>query len=136
GRIVLYFDLIYCSTFKITTMHKNYIALFTIFFGMNLLLAQGTTVKVIDSATGESIPYANVSINNSENLVSNAEGFFTVPESTNDNSAISLSYIGYVGQTVTLSKIRAQNNTIRLIPGVYELADVDVSKAKQDPNAI
>lgn len=36
--------------------------------------------KIIDSKTGESIPYANIRVNESENLVSNGKGFFTLSE--------------------------------------------------------
>lgn len=42
--------------------------------------AQNISGKIIDSQSGESIPYATIIVNNAENLVSNAEGFFTYPK--------------------------------------------------------
>ena len=57
-------------------MKHNIIFFFLIFF--QALVAQNSTGKIIDSKSGESIPYANIMVNNSENLISNSEGYFTM----------------------------------------------------------
>ncbi|RZJ31019.1 MAG: carboxypeptidase-like regulatory domain-containing protein [Flavobacterium sp.] len=88
-----------------------------------------TTVKVIDRSTGESIPYANILCNQTESLMSNAEGFFTVPEKNSaDDVTLAVSYIGYAPVQTTLGQLRATQMTILLQPSVYELDQVDVGK--------
>ena len=59
--------------------------LFTLLI-IQLGFAQNIKGKIIDSTTGETIPYANIKVNESENLVSNAEGFFTLSENNSSNN--------------------------------------------------
>ena len=108
--------------------------LFFILLGLQQGIAQNITGKIIDSKTGESIPYANIQINNTESLISNADGFFSISESNSeDTSVLNVSYLGYVNTRITLAQLKSQQNIIRLEPGVFELSAVDVSNAK--PNA-
>ena len=57
--------------------------------------AQTATGKVIDAQSSESIPYANIIINNSEALVSNGEGVFTIPSGHADGAMVTVSFMGY-----------------------------------------
>jgi hypothetical protein len=99
--------------------------------------AQNIKGKIIDKATGESIPYANIMINNSENLISNAEGFFSLSETnSSDETLLTISYLGYVNQQLTVSKLKKQDYKIALIPGIFELNDVKVSNEKPNPYEI
>jgi hypothetical protein len=59
-------------------MRRILIHLFFISLGIQVGIAQDITVKIIDSKNGESLPYANIRVNNTTNLVSNAEGYFTL----------------------------------------------------------
>ena len=118
-------------------MQKNFFFSFMFFVSLHFVNAQGTTVKVVDLKTNESIPYANVTINKTENLVSNAEGYFSVSDLNGDESSmVAISYLGYISQAISLAEIKRNGNVIRLQPGVYELDAVDVSKTKPDPNTI
>ena len=100
-------------------------------------IAQNITGKIIDAKTNESIPYANVMINNSENLVSNAEGYFTISESnSSDTSTIAVSYLGYLGRQMTVKELKNQELIFSLEPGIVELENVNVSNVKPDPLSI
>ena len=98
-------------------------------------LAQSITGKIVDAKTNESIPYANVTINNSENVVSNAEGYFTISESNSgDTSAIDFSYLGYQNRQVTVKELKDRQLVVSLEAGIVELENVNVSNIK--PNAL
>jgi hypothetical protein len=96
-------------------------------------IAQNIRGKIIDSKTGESIPYANILINQSENLISNEDGYFSLSESNGDDLVLTISYLGYVNHQLTIAQLKKQQNIIKLESGVFELTAVDVSNAK--PNA-
>ncbi len=96
-------------------------------------IAQNGTGKIIDSKTGESIPYANIQVNNKESLISNADGFFSISEiNSEDTSIIEVSYLGYNNARITIAQLKSQQNIIKLEPGIFELTAVDVSKTKPD----
>jgi hypothetical protein len=62
-------------------------------FICTLATAQTTSIKIVDAATGEAIPYANIMVNTTENLVSNAEGNFSLSQhNVSDSTPIAVSY--------------------------------------------
>jgi hypothetical protein len=92
-------------------------------------VAQNIKGRIVDSKTGESIPYANITLNGTENLVSNEEGYFSLPEDTSsDTSALTVSYLGYLIRQMTVGDLKSQQNIIRLEPGIVELKDVAVER--------
>lgn len=94
-------------------------------------LSQSITAKIVDEQTGENIPYANIIVNNSENLVSNSEGYFTLSEKNSDDAVqLLISYLGYVNQTLTVAELKRNQNKISLQPGTIELSDVTLSDKK------
>ena len=117
-------------------IQKLFITLF-LFLISQLGIAQAITGKVIGSKSGESIPYANIQINAGENLLTNAEGYFTVPEKySGDDAIITVSYLGYVGVRMTLGELRSKQLTITLEEGVFALDTVAVSKANRNLDSI
>lgn len=90
------------------------------------------SAKIIDSKSGEVIPLANISIG-TENVVSNAEGFFSVPE-IDSNVRIAVTSMGYVGKSMTVDQLESANFVVRLEPTIYELDDVKVQRP--DANTI
>lgn len=104
--------------------------------GLQSAIAQNNAVKVVDAKSGESIPYANIRINGSENLVTNAEGFFTLSESQNDATVLTVSYLGYANRQLTVADVKSQHYTIGMEPGIVELANINVSNVKPDPYRI
>lgn len=94
-------------------------------------VSQTITAKIIDGQTGESIPYANIIVNNSENLVSNSEGYFTLSEKNSDDAVqLLVSYLGYANQTLTVAELKRNQNKISLQPGMIELSDVTLNEKK------
>ena len=94
-------------------------------------LAQSLRVKIIASATGEPVPYANISVNATENLVSNGEGYFSLSENNSqDATVILVSYLGFVNQQLTVEQLKNQDLTIKMLPAMYELEDVAISNEK------
>jgi hypothetical protein len=53
----------------------------------------------------ESIPYANIKVNETENLVSNAEGYFTYLKIIVE-TVLSVSYLGFVNRQLTVSELK------------------------------
>ncbi len=91
---------------------------------VQFMMAQ-SSAKVIDAQTGETVPFANISIG-TENLVSNSEGSFTFSDES--DSVIFVSCIGYVARQVTAGQLRSANNIVKLEPALYELDDVSVKR--------
>jgi hypothetical protein len=115
-------------------MRTTFFTVFFILLFFQLGMAQNAKGKIIDSTTGESIPYANIKVNDSENLVSNAEGFFALSENNSkDDTLLTVSYLGFVNRQLTVGELKRLDWTIKLLPGIYELNDVVVSNIK--PNA-
>jgi hypothetical protein len=118
-------------------MLKNLLYSITILLSIQAGFAQNLTVKIIDAKTNESIPYASVRINDSENLVSNAEGYFTISENnSNDTSTILVSYLGYIDKQITVKELKNLQLVIALEVGIIELQSVNVSNVKLDPTSI
>lgn len=107
-----------------------------LFFAMIMqfaLVAQNKVAKIIDANSGESIPYANIKIGTTSNNVSNGDGQFNIPSAIEDETTkIEISYIGYETQQLTISQLEKQNYIIKLVPGIYELQNVNVSDKKED----
>lgn len=94
-------------------------------------ISQTITAKIIDGQTGESIPYANILVNNTESLVSNSEGYFTLSEKNSDDAVqLLVSYLGYANQTLTVAELKRNQNKISLQSGIIELNDVNLSEKK------
>lgn len=99
--------------------------------------AQNKVATIIDANSGESIPYANIKLGTNSNNISNADGKFSIPTNAENASIeIEISYIGYETQRLTISQLEKKDFIIKLIPGIYELNNVDVSDKKQDVAAI
>jgi hypothetical protein len=117
--------------------YKTSFLFIALLFCFQITISQNITGKIIDANTGESIPYANIMVNNSENLISNAEGYFTLSEnSSGDNTIIIVSYLGYANNSLTVEKLKSLQNVIKLVPGIIELNEVNVSNKKLSPYEI
>ncbi|HLA54732.1 MAG TPA: carboxypeptidase-like regulatory domain-containing protein [Flavobacterium sp.] len=105
---------------------KIFFFLLIVFLGARAI---GQTGKIIDATTGESIPYANIQFNETQSLISNTEGFFSLSETDNgDNAVLVISYLGYATSQLTVGELKAGQLTVKLQPSVYELDEVHVSK--------
>ena len=120
-------------------LHVSKKSLFFLLFALLFTLigqSQNITGKIIDAQTGESIPYANIMVNNSESLVSNTEGYFTLPENSSaDTTPIIVSYLGFANSLLTVGHLKDQDYIVKLTPAIIELNEVNVAK-KLSPNEI
>ncbi|MBC5842322.1 MAG: carboxypeptidase-like regulatory domain-containing protein [Flavobacteriaceae bacterium] len=115
-------------------MQKINFSLLLLVLSLQFSIGQNIKGKIIDINTKESIPYANILINKSESMISNAEGYFTLSEkNSQDNTILLVSYLGYANQEIALNSLKNNDYTIALTPSIFELNDVNVSNKK--PNA-
>ena len=104
--------------------------------GIQAAIAQNSIAKVTDAETGEGLPYANIDING-ENIVSNAEGSFSIPEKYSaDDVMVNVSFLGYHSTSVTVREIKANQLTVKLKPGFFELETVMISNVKPNGDSI
>ncbi|MCX6171589.1 MAG: carboxypeptidase-like regulatory domain-containing protein [Flavobacterium sp.] len=119
------------------TNYKTSILFTSLLFCFQTVIAQNISGKIIDSQTGESIPYATILVNNAENLVSNAEGLFTLSEnSSNQDTILTISYLGYANQKISVGDLIKQQNIIKLQAGIIELKEVNISNKRLSPYEI
>lgn len=92
--------------------------------------------KLVDSQTGESLPFANIRIRRDNRLVgtqTNVDGFFTLFNVPTDTTALYVSYVGYQPRTYHLSPaLSLQNFTISLDAEEHLLTEVVVSGNKTE----
>ncbi|RYZ26180.1 MAG: carboxypeptidase-like regulatory domain-containing protein [Chitinophagaceae bacterium] len=103
--------------------------------GLETGLSQ-TTVKIVDAKTREGISYANVLVD-SEHQISNAEGFFTIPDAkSTDETLVVVSYLGYAPVKTSVGALKNRNLVLELQEAAFELSEVNTSNVKPDPAAI
>lgn len=94
--------------------------------------AQSITAKLIDKNTKNPIPYANIKTGEYAGVISNDEGFFTIPFE-DDTKSITISCMGYENKTITIAAIKALNFVIELKEAINQLDEVFISN--KAPNA-
>ncbi len=101
------------------------------YFNFQATIAQNTRGKIIDLDNGESIPFASILVNTNENLVSSTDGYFTLSEKNSVASTIiTISYMGYASQTLTVEELNRNQNIIMLQQGIIELNELKLSDKK------
>lgn len=104
--------------------------------GAHLVTAQSVVGKVIDLESGSGLPYANIEING-DNIVSNADGNFTVSERNNvDDLMLTVSFLGYNTTRVSIAQFKKSQFTVKLQPVVFELETVNISNTKPNADSI
>lgn len=92
------------------------------------LKAQTVTGQILDSKTKEVISFATIQFGENDGVVSNAEGFFTLNiEKLNVTKSITVSYLGYQTETLTVDQLNANNNIIYLKEAVNQLDTVYIT---------
>lgn len=116
-------------------MKRFVAALFFLFLCLYHAGAQ-ITVKVIDSATGENLPHADIQMNKTENIVTNAQGYFTLPDAIGDDAVVTASFMGYKSLSVTVAQLIKNDFTMALHPGYFQLEEVAVAAFNKNPDSI
>lgn len=95
---------------------------------VNPLFSQQIKGQIVDSKTNEPIAFATVQYNENNGVVSNMEGFFNIlSDGLNPESILSVSFMGYETQRLTLKSLKTQNHLIKLTEAVNQLNTVYLS---------
>lgn len=89
---------------------------------------------IVDEATGESLPFANIKVKNSTNGTStNTDGYFTLFNVPSDTSVLEVLYVGYKDKFVALSpKLLSEKLVIGLKTNAEILDEVVVTAEKRE----
>lgn len=118
-------------------MHYLKQTLIIFFLATIKIAAQNIQIKVVDSKSNQPLSSASISINGKINIVANEEGYFNLTELQNqDENIVTISYLGYVTQKITLKEIKEQNLIIKLAEAIYELENITVKSIKIDPTQV
>ncbi len=113
---------------------KQLVTLLVTIFCLHSGICQ-TTVKVIDAATGEAMPHADIIIGASESVITNTEGYFTIPANTADDTEVIASFLGYKSSGATVMQLK-NTKLIKLEPAMFEIDEVAVSNNRISPDSI
>lgn len=105
------------------------VSLFILMFSSLGLTAQSLTGRVLDSQTGEPVPFANVVYDTQRGVISDIDGRFHIETSPHPDS-LHVSYVGYQDTSVVVGG--KSSLKIRLSPKAYDLDEV-VIKAGENP---
>jgi len=118
-------------------MIKNILFVLLFLIGFQITLAQSVSGKIIDSETGAPLSFADVQINDSNSIMSNTEGGFTVPEKNADDATmLTVSFLGYYTENLTIGELKNIDFLIKMRPGTFELETVYISNTEIDANSI
>lgn len=117
-------------------MGRIVLYLMTLVMGILSTNAQQITGRIVDSETNEGIAYATIRIGETD-LISNDDGYFTLSEpNITESTLLSISYIGYAPQSISVNQLKSNNNTIKLNLVAYNIGETYVSNTKPDPDEI
>ena len=99
--------------------------------------AQNITAKIVDAQSNEPLPYANIRINGSTDLISNNEGYFNISENgLEETSVLKISFIGYISKQLTYAELKNQNFLILLTPASFEIDNITISNKNDTLNDV
>jgi len=92
------------------------------------------TGRVVDNASGESLPAAIVKVRNTNiSTATNADGYFTLLNVPSDTCVLDVNYIGYRPDVYALNKVNIRTEVlIELFPAVKSLNEVVITDKKRD----
>ena len=104
---------------------KRTIFIISLLLCLPLAAQQTYRARVVDSETGEALPYAQVYVSEGNGSLTDGDGWFTVEAKPTD--MLSISYIGYNALQVKASEMR---NVIQLRPMSITMQEVTVIPAE------
>lgn len=91
-----------------------------------MLQAQTFTFKIIDSSTGEAIPFASIQTGPSDGTISNEEGVFSLQNTDLQSPFLKISSMGYQTLKIPQDNLKAYSDIIFLEPAVIQLNEVQL----------
>ncbi len=90
--------------------------------------AQQVIGQIVDSKTNEPVPFATIQFADNNGVVSNMEGYFSFSNAGLDEETIlTISFMGYQTQTISIKKLSNENNVIKLNESVNQLNTVYIT---------
>lgn len=113
-------------TQKPPLMRLSFVLLSTLFLLCTIpTFSQHIKGQIIDTKTNEPIAFATVQYNDNNGVVSNMEGFFNIPsDGLNPETILSVSFMGYETQRMTIQSLKNQDHLIKLKEAVNQLNTV------------
>ncbi|MCK7590456.1 DUF5686 and carboxypeptidase regulatory-like domain-containing protein [Subsaxibacter sp. CAU 1640] len=110
-------------------MKFQHILFVTILLGWStLMFSQQITGQIIDAKTNEPIAFATVQYGENSGVVSNMEGYFTLSmERLTDETMLTVSFMGYQTQELSIKTLESQSNLIKLKEAVNQLNTVYIT---------
>lgn len=99
--------------------------LLLLFFCFQFAEAQEIRAQVVDAATKQPIPYANILLGENRGVITNEEGFFSYNSGEKPYDLIKISSMGYELLEIDPNDIR--NELVFLVPASFELKEVFLS---------
>src|SRR5690606_26268255 len=117
-------------------MTRIILYLLTLVLGILSAEAQQVTGRIIDADSSDGIAYATIRVGEVE-LISNEDGYFTISgNNATESTLLAVSFIGYAPQSLSISDLKSNNNTVKLNLVAYNIDEAYVSNVKPDTNQI
>jgi len=113
---------------------KTLLYSFIFLFVLNIS-AQSSTVKVLDSLTLSSIPFATVYFSNNKGIITDRDGRFElINEQYDSNDSLFISSMGYKKMSLKISSFK--DSIVYMIPEMITLENVVVTNRNLSSNEI
>lgn len=101
----------------------------------SISLAQTLTGRILDSQTGEAVPFATVVTGVNRGTISNEEGYFSLENSKMDTPSVQISCMGYETLIVPAASLKA-DGVLELHPAAIRLNEVRIGERIPDAEEI
>ncbi len=92
------------------------------------IFSQQIKGQIIDAKTNEPIAFATIQFADDNGVVSNMEGFFNLSsDDLTPETLLTISFMGYQTQTLTITNLQNQNNLVKLNEAVNQLNTVYIT---------
>ena len=116
---------------------KLLLGLCLIYLNLIPLFAQQITGQIIDAKTNEPIAFATIQFGKYNGVVSNTEGFFTLPtDQLKPQDVLVISFMGYQIEELSLDDLKKNNNLVKLNEAINQLDTVYVTNTLPSVDSI
>lgn len=109
------------------------ILLIFLVFGFTAAINAQETVVLLDQETNKGVPYANVQYGDTQGVLTNEEGAFTLPGQLDGTTNLTISSLGYTTKTLAKKEV---GDTLFLAPSSIALSEVFLSNKELNAEEI
>jgi len=108
---------------------RNFFIIIIFFLAINTIHCQSLNVQIIDSISGQAVPYSNVYFSNNNGLISDEDGSFELIKSQlSDKDSMHISMLGYKKSSFLIKDFK--DTVIKLVQSPIKLSDVILTNKK------